>query len=294
MNFDVIVSIVIYKPDLLLLQQTINSIANTQLKLKIVICDNSPTPLQPSALQSPHDIDYSFMNKNIGYGKGHNQNIDKYSAQANYFLILNPDIFFDGDLIEQLLARMEKDSSIGLCIPKICHPGGDLQLINRRLPRPQDYLISFLSGKLGTDFFKTKTYNKYILKDLNKNKPFICPTISGCFMLFSNKAFTEMAGFDERYFLYLEDTDLSRRVSQKYKTVVFADLVAYHHWSRGAYRSPKLFFMFVFSLVRYFSKWGWFWDAHREQLNSQVQYYTPEAQNKSAQKKNYVFNHAQI
>ena len=279
MNFDVIVSIVVYKPDLRLLQQTLNSIANTKLKLKVVICDNSPTSIDASQFQCAHSFDYLFMNKNIGYGKGHNQNINKHSNQAKYFLVLNPDIFFEAGLLEQLLARMGNDPTIGLSIPKICHPSGDLQLINRLLPRPQDYIISFLSGKFGIDFFKTKTYNKYILKDLDKNKPYVCPTISGCFMLFKNKAFIDMAGFDERYFLYLEDTDLSRRVSQKYKTVVFADLVAYHHWSRGAYTSPKLFIRFVSSLVRYFNKWGWFWDPLREQLNSQVQYYTPATQN---------------
>lgn len=294
MKYDLLVSIVVYKPKLSQLQQTLDSLSQSELNIKVSLFDNSPSPLSPMLYSCKHPIDYVFSENNIGYGRAHNQNIFRNIDASKYILILNPDVFFGNLLLSTLIDRMEGDPEVGLCIPKICHPSGGLQMVNRLLPRPQDYLISFLNGKLKTDFFKTKKYDHYLLKDFNKNRPFVCPTISGCFMLFKNQAFVDVAGFDEQYFLYLEDTDLSRRVSKEYKTVVFSDLVAYHHWSRGAYRSPKLFVTFLSSMVRYFNKWGWFSDPLREKLNGQVQYYTPSTQNIRSYKENSVLNHVQV
>jgi GT2 family glycosyltransferase len=277
MQYDLIVSIVIYKPKLSILQQTLDSLSNSNLNIKVALFDNSPTPLDWKNLFCKHPLEYSFNEKNIGYGSAHNKNIFKHIEKSKYVLVLNPDVFFEKTLLSALLQRMEASPDVGLCIPKICHPDGHLQLINRLLPRPQDYLISFMSNKLSTNIFKTKTYKEYLLDDVNTNKPFVCPIISGCFMFFRSKVFLEVDGFDERYFLYLEDTDLSRRVSEKSKTVVFSDLVAYHHWSRGAYTSSRMFFIFLRSLVTYFNKWGWFNDPLRESLNGVVQpYYSPK------------------
>lgn len=289
MNFDLIVSIVIYSPALPLLQQTLDSLSGSALKIQVAIFDNSKNPLTPSDLRCNHPLDYVFNNKNIGYGCGHNQNMRRWAKEGKYFLVLNPDVFFESSLLETLLKRMEEDPHIGVCVPKICHPTGDIQLIHRRLPRPQDYLMSFLNNKLNTELFKTSTYRKYLLEDFDTSQSFICPIISGCFMFFRQEAILCVNGFDERYFLYLEDTDLSRRVSEKYQAVVFSDLTAYHYWSRGAYKNFKLFMMFVSNLIRYFNKWGWVFDAKRDELNSVVRPYSRQL-NTVASKESSVLN----
>ncbi len=294
-NYDLIVSIVLYRPEIRLLQQTLDSCSQTSLKIKVVLFDNSRTPFDVSQVRCTQELEYVFNGKNIGYGSGHNRNIKKYLDQGKYFLILNPDIFFEGDLLTALFKRMELDSSIGVCIPKICHPSGDVQMVNRRIPRPQDYLISFLNSKFKTQMFKTQRYSEYLLENFDTEIPFICPIISGCFMFFRSKALAEVGGFDERYFLYLEDTDLSRRVSESHKVVVFSDLTAFHHWSRGAYKSVKLFSMFVRNMIRYFDKWGWFFDPKRDRLNAQVAPYVlsapaPSAEPSSALNPPHIFD----
>ena len=273
MLYDLVISVVVYKPKIEQLRQTLRSLEKSNLKLKVAIFDNSQEPLDVRDLNISYAVDYFCSKKNLGFGHAHNQNIKKYVDQAPYVLILNPDVYFDPYLLNELLARMSADPAIGACIPRICHPQGHLQVVNRRLPRPIDFAISFVSHKLRTDVFKTQKYLHYQIADLDMSKPFVCPTISGCFMLFRGSVLKEVQGFDERFFLYVEDTDLSRRVSEKYKIVVFSDLVAFHHWSRGAYRSPKLFFTFIRSIASYFTKWGWFWDSQREILNAQVSYY---------------------
>jgi GT2 family glycosyltransferase len=294
MMYDLIVSIVVYRPNMEHLQQTLTSLSNSPVNLKVLLADNSPVAIEHSCLHCSKPLQYTFTGQNLGYGRAHNLTLLKSKDVSPYILILNPDVFFDTPLLPALLEQMRADTSIGLCIPKICHPQGHMQIINRRIPRPVDYIISFLSGKLNTDFFKTKNYQLYQLKDINSDKPFICPTISGCFMMLKNDAFKKMGGFDERFFLYMEDTDLSRRIAENYKTVVFSNLTAYHHWSRGAYRSTKLFVLFVRSLVYYFNKWGWLKDLKRDQLNSQVDYYPSSSQKSKSTAENTVWNHARI
>ncbi|MCB9072194.1 MAG: glycosyltransferase [Bdellovibrionaceae bacterium] len=274
-NYDLVVSVVIYKPNLTYLQQTLDSLSDCPLNIQVALHDNSPTRTHIEKLRSKHPIRYSWKAKNLGFGRGHNWNIRKLIHNSKYFLILNPDVYFDGHILTEMIHRMDQDSSIGLSIPKICHPSGHLQMVNRRLPRPQDYLFNFVNSNLGRRFLSTQTYKKYLLHDMNLNQPIECPTISGCFMLFRSPVLQSVGGFDKRFFLYLEDTDLSRRTAKKAKTVVFSDLVANHHWSRGAYKNIRLFSLFVNNLVRYFNKWGWFFDNERDLLNSKVCYYTP-------------------
>lgn len=295
-DYDLVVSIVVYNPLVPILQQTIRSFEKTNLRIALTIFDNSKKPLEENILQSKHPLVYHFNGCNLGYGAAHNKNLKPYLQKTDFVLILNPDVFFESHMIDELLLRMQNHPTIGLSIPKICHPGGDLQMVNRRLPRPQDYVISFLSSKLETNLFKTKTYKKYLLGDIDTDKAFLCPTTSGCFMLFKKQAFAEVNGFDERFFLYMEDTDLSRRVCEKYQVVVFSDLVAYHHWSRGAYKSLRLFLLFTRSIVRYFNKWGWIRDPLRERLNTCVDYFLPNnsPSKSSASQKESTWNPSQI
>lgn len=295
-KFDLIVSIVVYKPDIGKLKQTLNSLFNCDLNLMIYIVDNSPTPWPPAVYENPrNNLCYLFnAGRNIGFGRAHNINIRKHVDNSKYFLILNPDIYFDPSILEAMIERMDADKEIGLSIPKICYPNGEIQHVNRRLPRPQDYLFSFINTKTRRRLFWSKKYRQYLLQDMNLEKPLTCPVISGCFMFFRSKCLKELGGFDERFFLYLEDTDLSRRAFLKYKTVIFSDLLAYHHWKRGGHKSVKLFLTQARNTLRYFNKWGWLTDIQRSQCNKKVCYYNSKnvlkssSVNTQSEKKNTV------
>ena len=173
--FDLVVSIVIYKPHMAHLQETIDSLSKTPLKIKLVIHDNSPERTAIETLRSFHKIDYFWKAKNLGFGRGHNWNIKKCIDDSKYFLILNPDIFFNETLIVDMCQRMDKDSALGLSIPKICHPSGGLQMVNRRVPRPQDYLFNFINSHMGRRVLTSPEYNRYLLNDINLSQPFECP-----------------------------------------------------------------------------------------------------------------------
>ena len=73
--------------------------------------------------------------------------------------------------------------------------------------------------------------------------------------------------FDERFFMYFEDVDLSRRIHKHYKTIYYPEAVIYHDYQGGSCRNFKLLKLFISSAIKYFNKWGWFFDRERLLIN---------------------------
>jgi GT2 family glycosyltransferase len=83
-------------------------------------------------------------------------------------------------------------------------------------------------------------------------------------------AIKEVGFYDDKFFMYFEDWDLSRRINQKYKTLYYPLVSVYHGYDSGANKSFKLFKIFVKSAVYYFNKWGWFFDKQRKEINKET------------------------
>lgn len=96
------------------------------------------------------------------------------------------------------------------------------------------------------------------------------PFLSGCFMFLRMDALREVGLFDERIFLYTEDTDLTRRIHQRYRTIFFPEVTIYHHNQRASYKNFIILLYHVFSAIKYFNKWGWFNDNEREYINQRI------------------------
>ena len=78
---------------------------------------------------------------------------------------------------------------------------------------------------------------------------------SGCFMLIRTELFKKLGGFDERYFLYMEDADLSRRVRQEAKVIFFPGAKVTHAWHHESAKSGKALKLHIESARKYFAKW---------------------------------------
>lgn len=96
------------------------------------------------------------------------------------------------------------------------------------------------------------------------------PYLSGCFMFLRVSVLKEVGLFDERYFMYLEDTDLSRRIHKKYKTIYYPFVHIIHEYSKGSYKNIKLLIYHIHSAIKYFNKWGWIFDKERREINTKV------------------------
>lgn len=260
-------SLVIYKPNLKDLDKLFHSLSIQQdIKFKLYIWDNSPKKNDIS--HRTLDIDYRHGRENIGFGRGHNANF-KRAIESEFFLVINPDIYFDDPLLfRKLINRMKSHPQVLLSSVRILNPDGSIQECHRLLPTFNDIFKRFVLGML--KIYKAEDH-RYTLSHIDKTKTFICPNISGAFMLFVSNAFNELNGFDEGIFLYFEDIDISRRCySLSLGTnTVFGELHVYHSWGRAGYKSFEIFKIHMLSVAYYFQKYGVFndkftWEANRQ------------------------------
>jgi GT2 family glycosyltransferase len=108
---------------------------------------------------------------------------------------------------------------------------------------------------------------RYEMHASGYDKQMNVPYLSGCFMLLRTQAAAEVGLFDERYFMYPEDMDLTRRIHRRYQTIYYPEVSIVHEHSKASYKSLKMFGIHAINMCRYFNKWGWFVDAERERFN---------------------------
>ena len=77
--------------------------------------------------------------------------------------------------------------------------------------------------------------------------------------------------FDERFFMYGEDIDLSRRVHARYRTMYYPNVTVIHAHKAESYKSRKMLVVHMLNIIKYFNKWGWIYDAERIRINSALQ-----------------------
>jgi len=151
----------------------------------------------------------------LGFGRGNNYGA-RY-ASGEYILILNPDTQPEHDALERLVGYLEEDESIGIIAPRLVFPDGTVRDSYRTFPSLPDMIVKRT--------FLRHIFRKRLAHFLQYEQD---PTtvrdvdwVVGAFMLMKRDLFTALGGFDERFFLFLEDTDLCRRCWQMQKRVVF-------------------------------------------------------------------------
>ena len=269
-KFDITCSIVLFKNNPTIVRRTIEDFLATELNARLFLIDNSPTP-ELRDLVSSERIVYIFNDNNIGFGAAHNIAIRKVieGREAAYHLVLNPDVSFSKGTIEYLLDRMEADKSIGLGIPGVLNFEGEQQYVCKMLPRPSDLILRRLNSRFLLFLFKERL-EAYELRHRDHSLQMEAPSISGCFMFLRVESLKQVGLFDERFFMYMEDIDLSRRIYQVFKNVYFPEIKIYHGHARESYKNPRLLKIHAISAFKYFNKWGWFIDRERATINASL------------------------
>jgi GT2 family glycosyltransferase len=260
------ISIVLYNNGIEL-ERTIECILRSQIDLKLFLIDNSETD-NLRRLDSDPRITYIFNGANLGYGAAHNVAL-RHSMQSgiSYHIVMNPDITFQKGALEQMTDYMEANQDVGSMMPKIFNEDGSLQRLCKLLPTPFN-----LIGRrfLRQTAWAARQNKRYELQHFNYDHILNTPCLSGCFMFVRTSVLKQTGLFDERYFMYLEDYDLNRRINIISKTVFYPEASVVHVYSRGSYKDKSLLRMHIRSAIQYFNKWGWFRDAERSRLNDEV------------------------
>jgi GT2 family glycosyltransferase len=266
--FDIIGSIVVYRNPLSQIQRAIESFLDTKMSVQLYVIDNSPQDDARMMCSNSRTI-YIFNGCNVGFGPAHNLAIKQSINEARFHLVMNPDVYFEPGVLETLFDFTSGRPDVGLLMPKILNPDGSLQYLCKRLPSPTDLILRrFLPNALKP--LVRERLARYELRDQDYTRTLAVPALSGCFMMISAVALAEVGAFDERYFLYLEDVDLSRRIHQKFETLYFPQAAVYHHNGRGSYRDVRLLKHHIVSAFRYFQKWGWYSDPERIYMNERI------------------------
>ncbi len=250
------VSLVLYKDEPNKVFKSVNCVLKAPINVTVCIVDNSPTSELSKIFQGLKEVDYFYnQGKNVGFGKAHNLAISKL-PKSQYHLVLNPDVYFDEQVIPKLIEYLEINKDIGLIQPKICFPSGETQYLCKREPTVSALFARRFIPKKLQGYLKSYL-DWYEMRDTQYNKIIDVPYLSGCFMLFRRQYLDEIGYFDENIFMYLEDADITLRMAKKYRSVFYPEVQIYHYWERGAYKSWRLTMVTIQSAIYYFNKYGW-------------------------------------
>jgi len=189
---------------------------------------------------------------NVGFGAGHNLVLPR--LRSKYHVIVNPDISLSEDAITNMARYMDEHPEVVMLSPRIVYPGTqEVQVLGKRNPTLRYLAASRLRrGKLAQ-----KILAEYAMLDEDCSRPFEIENASGCFLFIRTETLQKIGGFDERYFLYFEDCDLTRTLAKEGKVLHYPHATVEHRWKRESKQSRKLLLIQIRSMMQYFWKWNW-------------------------------------
>lgn len=194
---------------------------------EVLIIDNDSSDNSVEYLRPKFPSVQFIQNKeNIGFGKACNQGLQL--ATGNYILFLNPDTIVPEDCFEKCIQFLEADTNAGaLGVKMIDGSGKFLKESKRSFPGPLTSLYKLFG--LSKLFPTSRTFSRYHLGHLSENENHEIDVIAGAFILIKKEVLNKIGGFDETFFMYGEDVDLSYRIQKAgYKNYYFAESTIIH------------------------------------------------------------------
>lgn len=241
MTKKIVVSIIIvhYKvPEQLFTCLTSIITAKSKVPFEIIIVDNDEKPIIEKELNKKFpQIQYISNSQNTGYGAGNN--LGAANAKGEYLFFLNPDTEIYTNTIEQLVNFLETHPKVGIAAPLLLNPQGkpyELQGTTTLTPWKAIFSMSFISKLFPTNQIR----QSYWLQQWNKKTNQSLDVVPGTAFLISKKLFTTIHGFDEKFFLYFEETDLCKRIRDAgYQIFMIPSAQVMHTWGESTKKSEK-------------------------------------------------------
>jgi len=210
------------------------------------------------------DLRLIVSSKNLGMGGGNNLGIKE--AKGDYVLILNPDTVLKSDAIYILLKYLKENQQVGLVGPQLLNSDGSLQLSCSRFP---SFFIPVLRRTFLGEYFKN-IRERFTMSEINHDEIQPVDWLMGSCLMFKKKL--PLADgtvchprFDDRYFMYFEDTDLCKTIiNNGYQVIYNPRAVVVHDHARESAKNPwyvailkdKITWIHISSWLKYFLKWG--------------------------------------
>lgn len=224
-----------------------NNTKKTEYSLTVI--DNASTDNTVNTVRSAcPGVNIISAGENRGFGAGPNKMLGAHSV---YHAVINPDITFEGDVLSGLCDYLDRNPDVAMVTPQILNPDGTVQNLPKRKPTKRYMILGRLSRYIGA---LKGIRDEYTRAGENITAPTEIEFCTGCFMVMRTELFNKVGGFDERFFMYLEDADLSDRIGQYGKIVYNPDFSVTHNWDGGSSKSFKLLKYHLKSMKMYFDK----------------------------------------
>lgn len=261
--------LVTYQNSESMIDKVLSSLTGDDTIDKVFVVDNSPNNQLGQVVGNYSLCEYIHNPENSGFGQAHNIIFEKVvECGSDYHFIVNPDIYFETNVISEMTNFLAMHPDVGISMPKVLYPDGNIQRLCKLYPSPIELIFRrFIPG----GEIREKLDYKYEMKFFDYNHVAEIPILSGCFMCVRTDILKTGHRFDPRFFMYLEDFDFCRTVrddgwSLKYNP----NTIVYHEFAKGSHKNSKLLRYHIFSAIAYFNKWGWFFDKKRKDLNNKA------------------------
>jgi N-acetylglucosaminyl-diphospho-decaprenol L-rhamnosyltransferase len=203
-------------------------------------------PEEEAFLPEFTDLPLRVVRNSASKGFGANHNAAFALAQGRYFAIVNPDVRLPLPNPEALLAAFA-DNSVGACAPAVLSPQGREEDNARKFPT----VLRLARRVLG--FWRVPGFRRELDYHLH-SYPVAVDWVAGIFVVFRREAFAAVQGFDERFFMYMEDADICRRLQRAGWLVLLAPgWSIIHDARRASHRSLKHLRWHLVSYFRFFT-----------------------------------------
>lgn len=247
MNADVLVSasVVTYN-DKDRAPETVNSIIKNTKKypLKLYVIDNASTDGTAELIKKTGQATVIKNSKNLGFGVAHNVVLGQ--EMGKYHFVINPDITLNQDVISDMVDYFEANPDVVMAMPKILNIDGTEQKLPKEKPTFKRLFLGRVSSKIR---------NEYIWAEKDITEPCEINFCTGCFFCIRTDVFKKMLGFDQRYFMYLEDADLALKAKSEGKVMILPQFSVTHVWERESAKSLKYLFIHIISCFKFLFKW---------------------------------------
>ena len=168
--------------------------------------------------------------KNLGFAAANNIAVE--NAHGKYILFANPDTILDEGSVSRLVSALKKQPDAGAVVGRMRNPDGSFQPTCRKVPNSRNIFLS-RGSVLSRMMLPSKRRNPFTMDDFDKITE--VPAAAATCMLIDREFFSRIGGFDNRFFLFAEDVDLSVRIRQNDRKVYFVpEAGAVHQWGKGA------------------------------------------------------------
>jgi GT2 family glycosyltransferase len=221
------------------------------ISVEIFVVDNASTDGSQAYFNGKFlNVHFLWNKENVGFAKANNSVLRE--TKGDYILFLNPDTVLPADCLEKCLQFFSAHPDCGGLGVRITDENGIYRKESKRgFPGAATSLFKMLG--LHTLFPRSEIFARYYLGHLSENETNEIEVLSGAFMMLSRKALEKVKGFDEAFFMYAEDIDLSCRIIKAgFKNYYFPDTSIIHFKGKSTKKKSKKYISDFYGAMKIF------------------------------------------